>query len=222
MPGTNRPPRERHTRFLAGAFTVAVHIAALALLLLPRGSAPKSHVEPEVRTYSGQPDRYAQAAATGSARCDPGPARGRGRAASATGDHPRDGPGHGHGQARQFRSVERIPACRRGRRGRRRRRRWRLRSGARRTAGIEARSPGALCGRGGQPLGQGHHAMGWRLGAFRRTGRQRPVGGARSRGVGGGVCPRSLPPSTDARPVAAVACRRRHTLRHRRRRLALV
>ena len=47
MPGTTRPPRERRTRFLAGAFTVAVHIAALALLLLPRGSAPKSHVEPE-------------------------------------------------------------------------------------------------------------------------------------------------------------------------------
>jgi len=67
MPGTNRPPPERrpqrpalrpgarpsmmparrHTRFLAGAFTVGVHIAALALLLLPRASTPKSTVVPE-------------------------------------------------------------------------------------------------------------------------------------------------------------------------------
>ncbi|HEY2011116.1 MAG TPA: hypothetical protein VGH23_19155 [Rhizomicrobium sp.] len=65
MPETNRPPSERltpvlkpgpaltgttpakrRTRFLAGAFTVVVHIGALALLLLPRGSAPPSHVEP--------------------------------------------------------------------------------------------------------------------------------------------------------------------------------
>jgi hypothetical protein len=60
MPRTNRPPLERRaqrpappgmtparrrTRLLAGAFTVGVHIAAVALLLLPRGSAPPSRVE---------------------------------------------------------------------------------------------------------------------------------------------------------------------------------
>ena len=60
MPGTNRPPPERRaqrpappgmtparrrTRLLAGAFTIGVHIAAVALLLLPRGSTPPSRVE---------------------------------------------------------------------------------------------------------------------------------------------------------------------------------
>jgi hypothetical protein len=59
MRTTSRPPRERpahsgttparrRTRLLAGAFTVAVHVAILALLLLPRGSAAPSHTEPTV------------------------------------------------------------------------------------------------------------------------------------------------------------------------------
>lgn len=67
MPGTNRPPperrlqrpvvlksagpgvtqRRRKTRFLAGAFTIAVHVAGLALLLIPRSSAPPAPTGPE-------------------------------------------------------------------------------------------------------------------------------------------------------------------------------
>jgi len=68
MPGTNRLPPEKRprgpvalksagrpaarqgrskTRFLAGAFTVAVHVAALALLLIPRASTPPAPTGPE-------------------------------------------------------------------------------------------------------------------------------------------------------------------------------
>jgi hypothetical protein len=61
MPGPNRPPlmrrpaalkpdqtpARRRTRFLAGAFTVGVHLAGLALLLIPRASAPAKPVVPE-------------------------------------------------------------------------------------------------------------------------------------------------------------------------------
>lgn len=47
MPATNRTPAQKRTRFVAGAFTVGVHVAAIALLLIPRASTPKSHLEPE-------------------------------------------------------------------------------------------------------------------------------------------------------------------------------
>ena len=43
LPGVT--PARRRTRLLAGTFTVGVHILAVALLFLPRGSAPPSHVE---------------------------------------------------------------------------------------------------------------------------------------------------------------------------------
>ena len=56
MPGPNRPPApmrpgpapgRRKTRFLAGAATVAVHVGVLALLLIPRASAPSAPAPPE-------------------------------------------------------------------------------------------------------------------------------------------------------------------------------
>ena len=40
-------PGRRKTRFMAGAFTVGVHLAGLALLLIPRGSTPHPQVPPE-------------------------------------------------------------------------------------------------------------------------------------------------------------------------------
>lgn len=65
MPGPNRPsperraarpmrrpapsgktPARRRTRLVAGAFTIAVHVAAVAVLLWPRVKPPSAHFEP--------------------------------------------------------------------------------------------------------------------------------------------------------------------------------
>ncbi len=43
---TGRQPGRRQTRFLAGAFTVAVHLVVLGVLLLPRNQPPPSHAQP--------------------------------------------------------------------------------------------------------------------------------------------------------------------------------
>jgi hypothetical protein len=49
-PGPSRPPGtapgRRKTRFLAGGFTVIVHLLILAALFLPRASTPRSQVQP--------------------------------------------------------------------------------------------------------------------------------------------------------------------------------
>ena len=49
-PGLSRPPGtapgRRKTRFLAGGFTVIVHLLILAALLLPRASTPRGQVPP--------------------------------------------------------------------------------------------------------------------------------------------------------------------------------
>ena len=50
MPGLSRPPGtapgRRKTRFLAGGFTVIVHLLVFAALLLPRASTPRGQVQP--------------------------------------------------------------------------------------------------------------------------------------------------------------------------------
>jgi hypothetical protein len=43
---SGKTPARRRSRFLAGAFTIAVHVAAVTVLLWPRVKPPPSHLEP--------------------------------------------------------------------------------------------------------------------------------------------------------------------------------